>query len=140
VALDAAPILEKIVPSERNDESVVQQVKDLSKDIGVESVFVIGAQGGDYTPSEILPRRHLLQHLQALTQEYDYIFLEGPPLNDFSDSKELVQYVDGVIAVFSANHTMKQIDKESIQFFNSLNGKFSGAILNMVNLEMVNIS
>jgi succinoglycan biosynthesis transport protein ExoP len=140
VALDAAPILEKIIPSERSEESLVQQVKDLSKDIGVESVFIIGAQGGDYTPSEILPRRHLLHHLQALTLEYDYIFLEGPPLNDFSDSKELVQYVDGVIAVFSANHTMKQIDKESIQFFNSLNGKFCGAILNMVNLEMVNIS
>jgi succinoglycan biosynthesis transport protein ExoP len=140
VALDAAPILEKIIPSERSEESLVQQVKDLSKDIGVESVFIIGAQGGDYTPSEILPRRHLLHHLQALTIEYDYIFLEGPPLNDFSDSKELVQYVDGVIAIFSANHTMKQIDKESIQFFNNLNGKFCGAILNMVNLEMVNIS
>jgi Mrp family chromosome partitioning ATPase/uncharacterized protein involved in exopolysaccharide biosynthesis len=140
MALDAAPILEKIVTSERSEESLVQQVKDLSKDIGVESVFIIGSQGGDYTPSEILPRRHLLHHLQSLTMEYDYIFLEGPPLNDFSDSKELVQYVDGVIAVFSANHVMKQIDKESLQFFNNLNGKFCGAILNMVNLEMVNMS
>ena len=33
---------------------------------------------------------------------YDYIFMEGAPLNGYSDSKELVQYADGVIAIFSA--------------------------------------
>jgi len=73
-----------------------------------------------------------------LTGDFDYIFLEGPPLNDFSDSKELIQYVDGVIAVFSATHIIKQIDKESIQFLKDLNGKFCGSILNKVDPENVN--
>ncbi|MBA2746243.1 MAG: hypothetical protein H0U44_08470, partial [Flavisolibacter sp.] len=94
----------------------------------------------DYTPSEILPRENLLQHLDALTAEFDFVFLEGPPLNDFSDSRELAQYVEGVIAVFSAKHIIKQIDKQSIHFFKELNGKFSGSILNMVDLENVNVS
>jgi Mrp family chromosome partitioning ATPase len=76
--------------------------------------------------------------LSKLTVEYDYIFLEGPPLNDFSDSKELVQYVDGVIAIFSAKHIIKQIDRQSMTFFHELNGKFCGAVLNMVDLEDVN--
>lgn len=140
VKLEADPILEKIIPNDRNDEALVEQVRNLSKDIGMNSVFVIGSKGGDYTPSEILPRRNLLHHLQTLTSEYDFIFLEGPPLNDFSDSKELAQYVDGVIAVFSANHIIKQIDKESMTFFRELNGKFTGSILNMVDLEMVNVT
>ncbi len=140
VALDAAPILEKIIPNDRSDEALLEQIRNLSKDIGMNSVYIIGAKGGDYTPSEILPRRNLLHHLQALTAEYDFIFLEGPPLNDFSDSKELAQYVDGVIAVFSANHIIKQIDKESMTFFSQLNGKFTGSILNMVDLEMVNVT
>ncbi len=140
LALDAAPILEKIVPNDRSDEALLEQIRNLSKDVGMNSVYIIGSKGGDYTPSEILPRKNLLHHLQALTAEYDYIFLEGPPLNDFSDSKELVQYVDGVIAVFSANHIIKQIDKESMSFFRTLNGKFTGSILNMVDLEMVNVT
>lgn len=80
----------------------------------------------------------MLHHLNTLTAEYDYIFLEGPPLNDFTDSKELAQYVDGVIAVFSASHIIKQIDRQSMAFFNELNGKFVGAVLNMVDLEDVN--
>ena len=140
VALEAPPILEKIVPNDRNDESLAEQIKNLSKDIGVDTVFVIGSEGGDYTPSEILPRKHLLQHLKSLANDYDYIFLEGPPLNDFSDSRELAQYVDGVIAIFSADQIIKQIDKESLEFFHDLNGKFSGSILNKVDLEMVNVS
>jgi succinoglycan biosynthesis transport protein ExoP len=140
VALEAPAILEKIVPNDRNDESLAEQVRNLAKDIGVETVFIIGSEGGDYTPSEILPRKHLLSHLKSLANDYDYIFLEGPPLNDFSDSRELAQYVDGVIGIFAADQIIKQIDKESLEFFYDLNGKFSGAILNKVDLEMVNVS
>jgi Mrp family chromosome partitioning ATPase len=140
VQLNADPVLEKIIPLKANGVSLVDQVKKFSKDVGVGTVFAIGAEGGDYTPSEILPRENVLHHLQALTAEFDYIFLEGPPLNDFSDSKELAQYVDGVIAVFSATHIIKQIDKQSISFFKELNGKFCGSVLNMVDLKNINVS
>jgi Mrp family chromosome partitioning ATPase/uncharacterized protein involved in exopolysaccharide biosynthesis len=140
VQLNADPILEKIVPYKSDKEALMEQVKGFSKDIGVGTVYAIGSEGGDYTPSEILPRENILQHLHKLTGDFDYIFLEGPPLNDFSDSKELAQYVDGVIAVFSANHIIKQIDKQSISFFKELNGKFTGSILNMVDLKNVNVA
>jgi Mrp family chromosome partitioning ATPase/uncharacterized protein involved in exopolysaccharide biosynthesis len=141
VQLNADPILEKIVPYKADGQALLEQVKVFSKDIGAGgTVYAIGSEGGDYTPSEILPRENLLHHLHRLTSEFDYIFLEGPPLNDFSDSKELAQYVDGVIAVFAANHIIKQIDKQSIGFFKELNGKFIGSILNMVDLKNVNVA
>lgn len=139
VQLDADPILEKITPH-KNGQALLEQVKSVSKDVDGGLVYAIGSEGGDYTPSEILPKQNLLQHLQSLTEEFDYIFLEGPPLNDFSDSKELAQYVEGVIAVFSATDAIKQIDKQSITFFKELNGKFTGSILNMVDLKNVNVS
>jgi Mrp family chromosome partitioning ATPase len=104
----------------------------------VGTVYIIGCEIGDYTPSEILPRENLLQHLNELTSEYDYIFLEGPPLNDYSDAKELSQYVDGVIAIFSATHIIKQIDRQSMHFFSEVKDKFVGAVLNMVDLKNVN--
>jgi succinoglycan biosynthesis transport protein ExoP len=139
--LRAEPILEKI-SDDNNTMSMTDKIKFFSKIISVEAgggeICVIGSEGGDYTPSEILPRENLLTNLHVLLPEFDYIFLEGPPLNDFSDSKELIHYVDGVIAVFSAKHIIKQIDKESIAFFSQLNGKFSGSVLNMIDLENVN--
>jgi Mrp family chromosome partitioning ATPase len=138
VQLEANPVLETI-SGEQGNGSIASQVTALSKNIGVESVFVIGSEGGDYTPSEVLPYENLLKHLQELTPEYDYIFLEGPPLNDFSDSKELLQYVDGVVGIFSAIHIIKQIDKDSIGFYKGLDDKFIGSVLNMVDLENVNV-
>jgi polysaccharide biosynthesis transport protein len=137
--LEAEPILEKIIPQNFDDKHLVEEIRKHSKDLGIGSIYAIGSAGGDYTPSEILPRENLLHHLQTLTSYFDYIFLEGPPLNDFSDSKELVQYVEGVIAVFSAQDVIKQIDRQSITFFKELNGKFSGSILNMVDLKNVNV-
>lgn len=140
VQLDAEPILEKIIPHNFDDKNLVEEIKKRSKDLGVGSIYAIGSAGGDYTPSEILPRENLLHHLKTLTSYFDYIFLEGPPLNDFSDSKELAQYVEGVIAVFSAQDVIKQIDRQSISFFKEdLNGKFCGSILNMVDLKNVNV-
>lgn len=139
VLLNAEPVLEKIVPYKSDNKALIEQVKVFSKDLGLGGIYAIGSEGGDYTPSEILPRENLLQHLHLLTSDFDYIFLEGPPLNDFSDSKELAQYVDGVIAVFSAQDVIKQIDKQSITFFKELNGKFCGSVLNMVDLKNINV-
>ncbi|HZI01379.1 MAG TPA: AAA family ATPase, partial [Flavisolibacter sp.] len=139
VQLNAEPVLEKMMPYKADGKAMLEQVKVFSKDVGEGFIYAIGSEGGDYTPSEVLPRENLLQHLQALTAEFDYIFLEGPPLNDFSDSKELAEYVDGVIAVFSAQQIVKQIDKQSIAFFKELNGKFCGSILNMVDMKNLNV-
>jgi hypothetical protein len=61
------------------------------------------------------------------------VLLEGAPLNDYTDSKELVNYVESVITVFSSRISLKQNDKESIQFLQTLNGKMLGAVLNNVN-------
>jgi succinoglycan biosynthesis transport protein ExoP len=139
VQMQADPVLEKISYN-HNTMSLTDKIRHFGKNIGSElgEVYVIGSEGGDYTPSEVLPRENLLTRLHELLGEFDYIFLEGPPLNDFSDSRELIQYVDGVVAIFSAIHSIKQIDKESIKFFTDLNGKFTGSVLNMIDLENVN--
>jgi len=138
VNLQADPILEKM-SAEQTSKPVIEQIKFFAKNAGVDNVFIIGSEGGDYTPSEVLPRENILSHLHELTKEFDYIFLEGPPLNDFSDSRELVSYVDGVVGIFSATSVIKQIDKESMEFFHNLNGKFCGSVLNKIDLENVNV-
>jgi succinoglycan biosynthesis transport protein ExoP len=59
--------------------------------------------------------------------------MEGAAMNEYSDTKELVRYADKVISVFSAESTIKNLDRESIQYFKSLGKKFGGAVLNRVN-------
>lgn len=38
-------------------------------------IYIIGSEPGNYTPEEILPTENILQYLQELKNDFDYIFL-----------------------------------------------------------------
>jgi polysaccharide biosynthesis transport protein len=125
----ALPTLEQFSGNGQLDPN---QLEHMITKTGVKNVDIIGCKGGDYTPSEILPKNHLLNYLPDLLKKYDYIFMEAAPLNGFTDTKELVQYADGIIAIFSAHAEIKQADKESIKFLSGMKDKFLGAVLNKI--------
>lgn len=122
---NARPVLENLNDKSNEKTSIVTPVKGLNYDL-------VGSTGGNYSPSEILDENKLIKLIVHYKQEYDYIFLEGGALNEYTDSKELAGFVDKVIAVFSANSSIKQPDKDSIDYLSSLDEKFLGAILNNV--------
>lgn len=137
VALDAKPTLETF--SVAPEDFSIEKVKEFVTTYTTENIEVIGCKGGDYTPTEILPKNHLLNYLPQLKQHYDFILMEGAPLNDYTDSKELEKYAEGVIAVFNSRATLKQNDKDSIQFLQSLDDKFLGAVLNNINVDFLEL-
>ena len=101
------------------------------------NIDIIGCREGWESPSEIFSNRNFMGMIDTLRQTYNYILMEGPSLNDYSDTKELIQYVDGVLGVFSAKSTLKQADRDSIKYLKTLNGKFLGGVLN--NIERADI-
>lgn len=105
----------------------------------IPNVDVIGCDEGNYTPSEILPKNNLLDHLDKLKQHYDYILIEGSALNAHADSKELTDFVEGVVIVFSAKNTMGETDRESIDFLKDHRDKFIGAVLNNVDEQNLDL-
>ena len=134
---DAKPTLEKY--SAEGHDVKATEITDLITNTGVENVDIIGCQGGDYTPTEILPKDHLLNHLKTFLQQYDFILMEGAPLNGFTDTKELSQYADGILAIFSATAEIKPADKDSIKYFKTVKSKFLGAVLNKVDNNDINL-
>lgn len=134
---EAAPILEAFDETPTNFS--MEQLKQSITTTNIAYVDIIGCEGGEYTPAEILKQNNLLEYLKKIAEDYDYILLEGAPLSDRSDSKELMKYVDAVVMVSSAKSSVKQTDREAISFLTGLNGKFSGAVLNFVESENINI-
>jgi polysaccharide biosynthesis transport protein len=109
---------------------------DLINPTKYKNIYIIGNGGGDSeSPAEILSGRNFNNLISVLAESFDYILLEGASLNDYSDTKELVRYADKVVAVFSAESTIKQLDKESIAYFKSLGNKFGGSVLNKVSTK-----
>lgn len=76
--------------------------------------------------------------IEDLEQTYDYIFLESAPMNKYSDTKELTDFVDKVIAVFAADSKIGTADQNSLNYLRSLGNKFMGGILNKVDLKNMN--
>jgi len=100
-----------------------------------QNVDIIGNQGGTESPFEILAGKDFTELLKSLGEQYDYIFLEGASLNEYSDSKELMEFVEKIIPVFSAHSSLNSLDKESIKYLKSMDSKLMGAILNNVKLK-----
>jgi polysaccharide biosynthesis transport protein len=106
---------------------------DLINPTKYKNIFIVGnAGGGNDSPAEILSGRDFRNLIGVLVESFDYILMEGAALNDYSDTKELIPYSDKVFAVFSAESTIKQLDKDSIAYFKSLGKKFGGAVLNRI--------
>jgi len=103
------------------------------------NVDIIGSRRGFESPSEMFAGKDFVTLIEGLRLKYDYILMEGPSLNEYSDTKELVQFADGVISIFSAKSTLIQKDRESLKYLKSLNGKFIGGVLNFVQEEEVRV-
>lgn len=91
--------------------------------------------GGKDSPSEILAGKDFKRMVDNLVLQYDYILLEGASLNDYSDTRELIEYADKVIAVFDADSTLTELDYDSIKYLKSIKEKLLGSVLNRVKLK-----
>ncbi|RED95654.1 GumC family protein [Marinoscillum furvescens] len=120
------------------DEELVEMKSslDLVNPTDYDDIFFVGNSGiTGNSPSEMLSRRDFKKFVLMMAEQFDYIFLEGPALNDHSDSRELVSFVQRVVTVVNAQDTVRPVDEQSIEFVKSLKGKSAGAVLNQVVLE-----
>lgn len=121
--------------SEKHDMSEEDFASSIIYPTGHRGISIIGNNGGNESPSEIFAGRDFGEMIRKLSETYDYIIMEGAALNNYSDTKELIDYTDKVISVFSAESVIKQLDRESIDYLKELNGKFMGAVLNKINTK-----
>lgn len=124
----AKQTLEKFFKNKVSEEDAISKTS-------IENIDIIGCQGGLYSPSELINNKDARKKLKELEKKYDYILLEGPSLNKYSDSKELANITDRMIGVFSASAVLDDADKNSIKFFKQTGEKYLGSILNKVNME-----
>jgi len=122
--------------SENVDDNIHKIIKKSSKSISIgktgESIHKLGCESSNGSPSEILDMQKFAQFLEKVRNQYDFIFIESASMNNYSDARELSEYVDGIVLVFSAESTLKQMDRESIEFVQNQGAKNYGAILNNV--------
>lgn len=117
---------------ETPNEANIPHVTELISKTQNERIDIIGNKMNQLPPSEIIPGGDFKVLIEWLKGYYDYILMEGPNLNQYSDAKELVKFVDLVVPVFSAESTIDGADSESLSYLKSLQSRLGPAVLNNV--------
>ena len=73
--------------------------------------------------------------LRKLSDEYDHIIIDAPPVINVTDAVILSTLVDGVMFVVHSGRTTRDIVQRSRQELLSVRAKVFGAVLNNVDLR-----
>ncbi len=90
--------------------------------------------GGDVppNPTDLLGSERMQRLLDAVRERYDVILLDTPPAVGFSDALALGGKIEGVILVARSGHVQRDVLREAVEKFGSLNAKLLGIVLNDV--------
>ena len=83
-------------------------------------------------PVELVSADTMKELLDTLSERYDYIFIDTPPLNIVTEALILSKYVTGVIVVTRQKYTMYKMVERAINSLKFANARIIGFIMNDV--------
>lgn len=86
-------------------------------------------------PSELLASNSMKEVLEALAEQYDYVFVDTPPINVVTDAAVLVSSVSGVLLVANQQKASKNDVAKAVNQLNFVNAKIFGILLNNAEIE-----
>lgn len=86
-------------------------------------------------PIELLSSGKMEKLLDDLSEEFDYIFLDTPPVNIVADTSSIAKYSDGILFVVRHKFTTQDMLYKAISALEFANAKVLGFILNDVDLS-----
>lgn len=99
----------------------------------IENLYLLPKGVVPPNPSELLnsPKTKVL--LRTLAEKFDYIILDGTPVNGLTDSLILTKYVDKTVIVTSVNQTKRTDLEFTEKSLKSVNADIAGIIVNKTN-------
>ncbi|WP_366937085.1 CpsD/CapB family tyrosine-protein kinase [uncultured Clostridium sp.] len=83
-------------------------------------------------PAEMLASKSMERLLEQLSNEYDYILMDTPPLNAVTDAQILATKVDGALIVIRSNKTKKDSILTAKNLLQKVNANILGIVFNDV--------
>lgn len=106
------------------------QYEEILRTTEIKNLSFISAGSIPPNPSEILASSQLLNFLEKLKREFDYILIDSPPVVAVTDAEILSQIVDGTILVVNSGFTETDLMEQAIKLLSKDKTSFLGTILN----------
>jgi polysaccharide biosynthesis transport protein len=107
----------------------------IHKSISGEDISLITSGPIPPNPAELLGSKRMKKLLDHLTNNYDFVLLDSPPLQSVTDSLTLSTIVDGTIIVVRAGQTTYDTIRHGLNKLHSINAQLLGIVLNGVSLS-----
>lgn len=83
-------------------------------------------------PAEIINSKALKELLKEVSHDYDYIFLDAPPVMLISDPITISTYSDAVILTIKHGNTEKDLVRRAVESLKQVNANIIGIVLNNI--------
>jgi len=101
----------------------------------VENLFVITSGPTAPNPSELLGSKRINELLVALTEQFDCLIFDAPPVNSVTDAQVLATKVDGVILVVPYGIASKVGVAQATKTLETVHSHILGVIMNRMTKE-----
>ena len=95
-----------------------------------EEIFVITSGTIPPNPSELVGSRKLKILVEKMIENFDYIFIDSPPVQSVTDSLALTQIVDGTVVVARTATTTYDMVESGLKKLRDVQCHFLGFVLN----------
>ena len=99
-------------------------------DILHENVSVIVSGDIPPNPSELLGSEAMKQLLEKMSQQYDYIIIDLPPVVSVSDALIISKFIDGIMVVLRHGHTRRKNVQETVRQLRFVEARILGFVYN----------
>jgi succinoglycan biosynthesis transport protein ExoP len=103
----------------------------------IPNLYLVPAGRRPENPGELLASRRLDQALEVLSERFDHIIVDGPPLFGFSDTLHLAPRLDGVVLVLRHGRANREDAQEAVQRLSMVRANLLGVVVNGVGGDVV---
>jgi succinoglycan biosynthesis transport protein ExoP len=97
---------------------------------GPENLSVLSCGSGARDSVALLTSSNMRERMADLRNEFAYVLIDAPPLNNYADAVALGQLADGLVLILEANVTRRESALRVADHLRNMQVKLLGAVLN----------
>ncbi|HEY8038207.1 MAG TPA: polysaccharide biosynthesis tyrosine autokinase, partial [Polyangiaceae bacterium] len=110
-------------------------IDDVAKPTGIDNLWSIPAGPTPPNPADMLHSERFRKFIQDLSDRFDRVIIDSPPLVAVTDSAIISTLTDGTVFVVRAFKTSSHLSSQGLRALRDVDAKVVGAVLNAVNLN-----
>ena len=105
---------------------------NLLKTPGIDNLHIVTAGTRPPNPSEILSSARFREFLDEVKQDYNFVFIDTPPILPVADASEIATLADGVFLLYKVGKIGRGVLKRAKSNLDNVDARLVGVILNCV--------